>query len=101
MPRGTGPRKAGEPFELGAAIAERALGRQRTEVLRLDDGVKRCARCGGDHPIAINALPLTRPMSLNVADATHYFFCPTNGQPVMVVCVPSEVVCGEMRGVLR
>lgn len=26
MPKGTGPRKAGEPFKLGAALAERASG---------------------------------------------------------------------------
>lgn len=87
---------------MGVALAARRLGLGgKREPIELADGVKRCARCGGDHPIPINALPLTRAMCVGVADATHYFFCPTNGQPVMVVCVPSEVVRGEMRGVLR
>lgn len=43
-------------------------------------GVRRCARCGGDHDEPLTFYPLDRP---NEA-WTHYAMCPANGQPIML-----------------
>jgi len=73
------------------------------EAVGLPDGVRRCARCGDDHLVHITALPLYRPLVGIKGEllATHYFFCPTNSQPVMVHSVPSVIPGREDRGILR
>lgn len=46
-----------------------------------------CARCDGDH-VGVLALPLTQPHSPPEAGGlvwTHWFPCPTNGEPVLVI----------------
>lgn len=98
MPKGNGARKPGEPFELGAELRRRDA---QSAVLiggaiELPDGVKRCARCGRDHLVHLRALPLERGVGcMGHIVATHFFFCPINGQPVLVISTPSEVVTGE------
>lgn len=45
-----------------------------------------CARCGGEHHELV-AKPLTRafaPKEANGVAWTHWFSCPTNGEPVLV-----------------
>lgn len=48
--------------------------------------LKNCSRCGGDHQ-AVVAKPLTIPVAPPEAGGlawSHWFPCPTNGEPIMV-----------------
>lgn len=45
--------------------------------------LKRCSRCGEEHG-PCNAEMLDRPIEFGIERFTHWFACPTNGQPVLV-----------------
>lgn len=49
--------------------------------------ITNCARCGGNHPLAIDAALLSRPFAPPEAGGTewtHWFSCPVTNEPVMV-----------------
>lgn len=51
------------------------------------NGIKACARCGEEH-CYVEARALTRPFAPTEAGGlvwTHWFPCPTNGEPVLVM----------------
>jgi len=64
--------------------------------------VGRCARCGGDHAAPVPFWKLTRPVhewldadTPGRALATHFGYCPTNGEPIMMVSsepLPAAVI---------
>jgi hypothetical protein len=57
--------------------------------------VTQCSRCSFDH-INVTPLPLARPFAPPEAAPvtwTHYFTCPTNSQPVMVIYEGVDDLC--------
>lgn len=59
--------------------------------------IKGCARCGGDHGEVIASklsIPFAPPEARPVV-WTHWFPCPSNGEPVLLVVTDENAVDGS------
>ena len=58
--------------------------------------IENCARCGGNHGEVIASkltIPFAPPEAAPVV-WTHYFYCPSNGEPVLLVVTPKNAEDG-------
>lgn len=79
-PRGTRPPSAPEQ-----RVAATVVSTEGKTLVRLDQ--VGCARCGADAHYGITYLRLTRPVVLGAETFTHWAWCPSTGEPILLQVV--------------